>query len=80
MECPACHAGTTVVDSRQEEEKRRRRHACNKCKKRFTTYEITADEYDRLQSVKINMGAIRSAIQALQVVSKAVNGDQSGTT
>lgn len=73
MECPQCHRDTRIVDSRQEEGRRRRRHSCEPCGKRFTTVEITAEEYDRLLSVKINMGAIRSAIQALRVVEKSVS-------
>lgn len=75
MECLSCHGDTQVVDSRQEEGKRYRRHRCRICNTRFTTYEITAEEYERLQSVKVNMSAIRGAIQALQVVEKvATNG------
>lgn len=68
-----CGSTTLVIDSRQEEDRRRRRHKCRACNQRFTTFEITADEYERLQSVKINMSAIRKAISALQVVQKAVN-------
>lgn len=71
MECSSCHGDTLVIDSRQEEDRRYRRHRCRKCNARFTTYEITADEYERLQSVKVNMSAIRGAIQALRVVEKA---------
>jgi transcriptional regulator NrdR family protein len=75
MQCPSCHGDTQVVDSRQEDEKRRRRHRCRSCNLRFTTYEITAEEYERLQSVKVNVSAIRGAIQALRVVEKvATNG------
>lgn len=42
MRCPYCHHdGTSVVDSREAEEQTtiRRRRECDKCKKRFTTYE-----------------------------------------
>lgn len=75
MECSSCHGETLVKDSRQEEEKRRRRYRCRECDARFTTYEITADEYERLQSVKVNLSAIRGAIKALQVVERvATNG------
>lgn len=73
MECPSRYGDTRVIDSRQEDEKRRRRHRCRQCELRFTTFEITAEEYDRLLSVKVNMSAIRSAIQALRVVEKAVS-------
>ena len=42
MKCPYCnHEETQVIDSRDTEnlEATRRRRECNKCKKRFTTYE-----------------------------------------
>ena len=42
MKCPYCgHAETSVLDSRDAEdfEITRRRRQCDKCKKRFTTYE-----------------------------------------
>jgi hypothetical protein len=71
MDCPSCHNDTEVIDSRQDENKRRRRHRCRRCAKRFTTFEITADEYDRLLSVRVNLAAIRSAIEALRVVEKS---------
>ena len=71
MHC-RCGGSTEVIDSRQDGQKRRRRHRCRTCSKRFTTYEITADEYDRLQSVKVNMAAIKEAIRALEVVQGAV--------
>ncbi len=42
MKCPFCdNADTRVIDSRPTDEGQviRRRRACDKCKKRFTTYE-----------------------------------------
>ncbi|MBI4406650.1 transcriptional repressor NrdR, partial [Candidatus Micrarchaeota archaeon] len=40
MQCPFCGKGDTrVVDSREAEEATRRRRECEKCEKRFTTYE-----------------------------------------
>jgi transcriptional regulator NrdR family protein len=74
-ECPDCQSSMLVMNTRPfEEGKRMRRYECRKCDSRITTYEITAAEYERLQSVKINLGAIRGAIAALQVVEGAVNG------
>lgn len=75
MQCPSCHRRAYVIDSRQEAHRRYRRHRCRSCDARFTTYEITADEYERLQSVKVNMSAIRSAIQALRVVEKVATNE-----
>jgi transcriptional regulator NrdR family protein len=73
MECPKCHRKPRVINSRFEDGKRWRRHRCEHCGERFSTYEITADEYERLQSTKVNVSAIRSAIEALRVVEKAVS-------
>ncbi len=40
MKCPFCTEGETkVVDSRESENATRRRRECEKCAKRFTTYE-----------------------------------------
>ena len=40
MRCPYCnHEETKVLDSREAEDKTRRRRECEKCEKRFTTYE-----------------------------------------
>lgn len=40
MKCPYCsHPETKVLDSRESEESVRRRRECEKCQRRFTTYE-----------------------------------------
>lgn len=40
MKCPFCKEGETrVLDSRESEDSTRRRRECEKCTKRFTTYE-----------------------------------------
>ena len=40
MRCPYCfHEGTKVVDKRDVDAATRRRRECDKCKKRFTSYE-----------------------------------------
>ncbi|MFH1247430.1 MAG: transcriptional regulator NrdR [Candidatus Micrarchaeota archaeon] len=40
MKCPFCLEGETrVLDSRESEDATRRRRECEKCEKRFTTYE-----------------------------------------
>ena len=46
MKCPYCgHSETRVVDSRESDElnSTRRRRECEKCEKRFTTYERVED-------------------------------------
>ena len=73
MKCPFCsHENTKVIDSRPSDDNTsiRRRRECEKCKKRFTTYEKietiplivikkdnTREPYDRS---KIESGIIRS--------------------
>lgn len=53
MICDICGSDNTkVVDTRQYNEYRRRRHYCNDCGCRFTTYEISADEFERLMEEK----------------------------
>jgi len=40
MKCPFCgESETKVIDSRESDEQTRRRRECEKCSKRFTTYE-----------------------------------------
>jgi transcriptional regulator NrdR family protein len=55
-DCPHCHgiSSSRVIDVRDAPEGRRRRHECDKCEGRFTTYEITAEQFERLQRVKVN--------------------------
>jgi transcriptional regulator NrdR family protein len=57
MNCPRCGGGTIVVPGmtgivmRDHYETRRRRRECLKCFHRFTTFEIHADDMDRLYPV-----------------------------
>lgn len=39
MNCPECGAETSVIDSRPSGDQIRRRRQCDRCAKRFTTYE-----------------------------------------
>ena len=73
MKCPYCnHENTRVIDSRPAEDNNsiRRRRLCEKCKKRFTTYEKVEtiplivikkdnnrEQYDR---AKIEAGVLRA--------------------
>lgn len=44
MRCPYCnHEETAVIETRDGENSTRRRRECEKCKKRFTTYERVED-------------------------------------
>lgn len=50
MKCPRCNAlGLTCKDSRPNGETIRRRRRCLNCGYRFTTYEISAEDYRKLK-------------------------------
>ena len=52
MKCPKCgSAEYKVIDSRITEETVRRRRECLKCGNRWSTAEISIDEYRRLSAV-----------------------------
>lgn len=52
------------IDSRNHEvgNARRRRHQCNNCGYRYTTYEVPAEEYEKLQTIKMDVSQIDSVI------------------
>lgn len=72
MRCPRCQSdnGSRVIDSRDypEREVRRRRHVCGSCKERFSTYEIMAAEYDKIQALKIDVTRFDDVIAALRSI------------
>lgn len=39
VKCPFCNSETKVIDTRESEDSVRRRRECEKCERRFTTYE-----------------------------------------
>ena len=78
MKCPFCGGDTKVVDTRASEDNStiRRRRACEKCKRRFTTFEKietipllvikkdqSREEYDR---DKIEAGLLRSCHKMME--------------
>ena len=63
MKCPYCGADDTkVIDSRPAEENNaiRRRRQCEKCNKRFTTYEKKENIREPYDRGKIEAGILRS--------------------
>ena len=46
--CPKCQGFARVFDSRQTYEHTYRRKTCKKCGHTFSTYEIHADEFDKV--------------------------------
>lgn len=77
LQCPKCNGESRVIDSRDGETARRRRRRCLRCRHRYSTYEIHAAEYDKLQAFKINLDQINAAITTLQTI-KAEFGDTNG--
>ena len=50
MKCPRCKAyGLSITDSRPDGETIRRRRRCLNCGYRFTTYEISNEDYRNLK-------------------------------
>lgn len=68
VQCPKCNGESKVIDSRDEESARRRRRQCDKCKHRYTTYEIHADEYNRIRRLKVNVAQIEPVIATLRAI------------
>lgn len=66
MTCPECDSNCQVIDSRQEGETRRRRHLCGQCSHRFTTYEISAELYDKIRAVSVDISQFDSVIAFLR--------------
>ena len=74
VQCPRCNGESKVIDSRDGETARRRRRECLRCKHRYSTYEIHANEYDRLQVIEIDMGQIEAAITTLRAIRSQFGG------
>lgn len=79
--CPQCKTNsiTSVIDTRDVPGKRarRRRHECSWCKGRFTTYEIMAEEYEKLRVVQIDVAKFDSVIATLRAL-KVQFGETNG--
>jgi transcriptional regulator NrdR family protein len=71
LDCPNCSSPLCrVVDSRPRENKdvRYRRHLCEECGHRFTTYEVRAEEYERMEAIKPDVAAVESTIATLRAI------------
>ena len=77
MICPSCSSKAYVIDSREDDDVRRRRYVCESCDLRFSTYEISAVEYEKVQAMRINTKKIDATIATLQVI-KAQFGATNG--
>lgn len=81
--CPHCKTAsiTSVIDTRDVKGKqtRRRRHLCHRCQGRFTTYEVMAEEYEKLRAIRIDVSKFDSVIASLREV-KVRFGETNGST
>jgi len=67
MKCPHCSwGGSTVLEARQTQQYKRRRRECPSCEHRWTTVEVTAEEYTRLK------GLANKAQQLQSILSKGL--------
>jgi transcriptional regulator NrdR family protein len=73
MTC-TCGGASIVIETRNSGNRRRRRHECQKCQKRFTTYEISAEEIEKLKAVKVNEAEIDSVIETLRALKVRFGG------
>lgn len=82
IRCPHCNGlDAFTVDSRYclDTQTRRRRYECSRCEQRFSTYEITAVEYEKIQVAKVDENQIDGVIASLRAI-KAQFGQSNGTT
>ena len=83
IHCPKCGSiESHVTDSRNNEtsNSRRRRYECNRCRHRYTTYEVSGEDYERLQTVKLDISQIDSVIAVLRMIKVQFNGGANGTS
>lgn len=75
--CGSCEAH--VYDSRNNKvsNARRRRYQCAKCGHRYTTYEIPAEVYERVKSMRIDAAKFDTVITQLRAI-KVQFGDSNG--
>ena len=53
MTCPLCqHADSSVIETRQTEQGIRRRRECCRCRHRWTTFEISAEQFHENERIK----------------------------
>ena len=78
LSCPYCHQANSshVTDSRDSVsgKHRRRRHECDNCGKRFSTYEITAIEYEKVKAIRVDPVQLDAAIAILRALKAHFGG------
>ena len=80
IHCAKCGSiDSHVLDSRNHEvdNARRRRHQCNNCNHRYTTYEVPAEEYEKIQTIKMDVSQIDSVVSLLRMIKAQFGEDGS---
>lgn len=74
MRCPFCGSRNTIcIDSRPNDSmlyRRRRRYRCNKCERRFSTVEISADVFIEIQK---NINKLEQIDNKLEQINKIIH-------
>lgn len=66
-----------MFNSRDVDKARWRRRRCTSCGHRYSTYEIHADEYERIQKLQVDVAEVESVIAILDAI-KIQFGDSNG--
>lgn len=75
MSCPKCGSDDdTVVDSRKQDYTVMRRRRCNRCKTRWQTFEVTAEDYDLLMAMKSSsMNAVLTKVREIALLLRDID-------
>lgn len=79
MQCPKCNGyGLACSDSRPHNETIRRRRRCLNCGYRFTTYEISVEDYSKLKNNETEVADVLSNIEELLLKVRELRGKNGG--
>ena len=72
-DCPQCNqSGLRVIESRKSSDATRRRKKCECCGYRFTTYEVSADFYNKAQENQLLVSKLHALLSGEPLTTNAV--------
>jgi transcriptional regulator NrdR family protein len=81
LSCPNCgHVRAHVIDTNTRDggAARRRRNQCKSCRFHFTTYEVLAEEYEKMLTMRVDEKVFEAMISTLRAIKaqfgESVNG------
>jgi transcriptional regulator NrdR family protein len=80
LSCPQCGCTRSIVfdtNMREGGAARRRRNQCKQCEFRYTTYEVLAEEYEKMLTMRVDAQEFESVISQLRAI-KAQFGGRNG--